>query len=51
MSDQDKTRAAIGRMAVRLRDNASRSGKPITHTQARDQAREIAKRVDRKKNQ
>lgn len=48
MSRENDVRGAIDRMAVRIRDSQARTGKPITHEKAKEQARKIAIRVDRK---
>jgi len=49
MSDREsKVRAAVDRMAARIRDGAARSGHQITYDQAKAEARKIAERNERK---
>ena len=48
MSDEAKARAAIQRMGKRLREGHAQAGQPISQERAEKQARDIAKRVNRK---
>ena len=48
MSDEKNTRAAIDRMAQRIRKEHQRSGSNLSSDAARKQAVDIAKRYDRK---
>lgn len=50
MSNEKQKRAAIDRVAARIKSESARRGKPQTFDQARAKARETAIRYDRKNN-
>lgn len=49
MPSESETRAAIDRTAQRMVEHAQKTGKKITHTEARDRARAAVIRTENKK--
>lgn len=50
MASEDEHRGAIERTAQRIRESSQQGGREITYEQARDRAREIARRNERRTN-
>jgi hypothetical protein len=48
MANESDYRRAIDNTARRIREQSAKSGKPITQETAKNQAREVAKRVARR---